>query len=246
MEKAKKSERIIGLDILKIISAIMVVILHYCGYSGNLMIGTAQTSGLFFASNFIEAFSICAVNVFVIITCYINVTSGKTDLKEGVGKAVHLWVQTIVITVPIAIILLAFGISELNSGIISSVFPFSAKAYWFITTFICFNLFLPLLNRSVAALSDRSLRYLAAVLVLICSVIPTFFEIFGWNEVQNGYSLIWFVTLYYCTAALLRLDFLKKIPTWLHACIYFFSSLIIFFSVVLLEKIGGGGYTCRE
>lgn len=36
---AKK--RIVGMDILKILSAIMIVVLHYNGYSGNLMIAEA-------------------------------------------------------------------------------------------------------------------------------------------------------------------------------------------------------------
>lgn len=234
-----KKERIVGFDILKILASIMIVVLHYNQYSKNLMIETAQSRGLFLSSNLIEAFCICGVNLFVIITCYNSIKAEKTNLKEGLSKAIFIWVQTIITTIPLAIVLLAFGFAKLDFNMILCLFPFSARAYWFVTKFICFSLILPLLNRSVKILSNQSLKYLALLLIAFYCVLPTFFEIFGWNEVRDGYTLVWFITLYYFTAWLIRCDIIKKIPTWINGCGYVLSSLLIFLSVIVLEKIDG-------
>ena len=64
----ENSKRAVGLDILKTVAAIMIIVLHYNGYSGNLMPSTVSNYGLFVISNLMESFCICGVNVFVIIS----------------------------------------------------------------------------------------------------------------------------------------------------------------------------------
>lgn len=231
-------KRAVGLDILKTIAALMIITLHYVGYSGNLPVGGASTYSLFSTANLIEAFCICGVNVFVIISCYISINSMKTDISGGIKRFISVWTQTIVVTIPLAIILLLTGITKFSvKDILSSVLPFSTRAYWFITTFMCFSLLLPFLNRSVKALSVSALLYLSCALVVIFCVIPTFFELFGWNDVQHGYSLAWFITLYYCTAFLVKSELYKKAPAWCYAVGYFVCSILLWVSVVVIGSI---------
>ena len=235
-----KKQRLVGLDILKILSAIMIVVLHFNGYSGNLLIKSAQTRELFITANLLEAFCICSVNVFVIISCYISIKATKVSVEDGIYSAFFVWVQTICVTVPLAVILLVVGVAEFSfSDLLRSVLPFSTRTYWFITTFVCFRLLLPLLNRSVNAMHSRSLLYLSVVLVLVYSAIPTVFEIFGWQDVQHGYSLVWFITLYYCTAFLVKSNLIKRIPVWISSGAYVISSFLIFLSVLVIWKVGG-------
>ena len=232
-------KRAVSLDILKTIAALMIIVLHYIGYSGNLPVGAASSFGLFATANLVEAFCICGVNVFVIISCYISIRSMKTDIPGGIKRFISVWTQTIIVTIPLAIILLLTGIAKFSvKDVLSSILPFSTRAYWFITTFMCFSLLLPFLNRSVKALSVRSLLYISCALVGIFCVIPTFFELFGWNDVQHGYSLAWFVTLYYCTAFLVKSELHKKVPTWFYAVGYFVCSLLLWASVLVIGRIG--------
>ena len=235
----KNGKRSVSLDILKTIAALMIITLHYVGYSGNLPVGAAPNYGLFAAANLMEAFCICGVNVFVIISCYISLNAMKTDIQSGIKRSVTVWVQTIVITIPLAALLLLTGIAKFSvKDVLSSVLPFSTRAYWFITTFVCFCLLLPFLNRSVKALSVKALSYLACALAAIFCVIPTFFELFGWNDVQHGYSLAWFVTLYYCTAFLVKSELYKKLPTWVYGAGYLVCSLLLWASVLVIGRIG--------
>lgn len=239
MKTYMKKERIVGIDILKVVAAIMIVALHYCGYSDNLMAATAKSRELFYAANLLEAFCICGVNVFVIITCYIGINSNKTEIKSGILKATSVWAQTILITVPLAVVLLGLGIVDIHFGALRCFLPFSARSYWFVSTFICFSMILPLLNKSIQFLDNRTLTYLTLFLVTTYSVLPTFFEIFDWTEVDRGYTLVWFVTLYYCTAWILKSQLYKKISSRLSNCTYVACSLIVFASVVIIEKILG-------
>ena len=43
-------KRAVNLDFLKMIAAIMIIVLHYNGYSGNLMVSTASNRTLFCCS----------------------------------------------------------------------------------------------------------------------------------------------------------------------------------------------------
>lgn len=217
----------------------MIIVLHYVGYSGNLMPSTASSYSLFAIANLMEAFCICGVNIFVIISCYISIRSMKTDLQGGVKRFVSVWVQTIIVTVPLAVILLLSGIAKFSvKDVLSSILPFSTRAYWFITTFMCFSLLLPLLNRSVKALPVPSLLYISCVLVAVFCVIPTFFELFGWKDVQHGYSLAWFITLYYCTAFLVKSEWYKKVSVWVYVAGYLVCSILLWASVLVIGSIG--------
>lgn len=217
----------------------MIVALHYLGYSNNLMIATAQNRGFFLISNLLKSFCICGVNVFVIITSYISINSNRTLVKDGLSRSLNVWVQTALVTIPLAVIILLTGLVDFNFSAIRCFLPFTAKAYWFVTTFICFSMILPLLNRIRLFIDVRTLTYLTLSLIVIYSVFGTLFEIFTWKEVQHGYTLIWFVTLYFCTAWILKFEFHKRIPTWFSGCSYLFCSLVIFSSVVLIEALGG-------
>ena len=124
-----KKQRLAGLDVLKIISAIMIVMLHYLGYSDNLLIKSAQSRELFIAANLLEAFCICGVNVFVIISCYISIKANKTSIKSGISRAVSVWVQTICITIPLAAILLVTGIAKFSFGDILHMHPMLKTIY---------------------------------------------------------------------------------------------------------------------
>ncbi len=241
MEATKQRNQ--GIDILKILSAFMIVLLHYLGYSDNLRSATASSQSLFYISNLIEAFCICGVNVFVIVSCYINIRSMKTEASSGLGRALHAWTQTIFITIPLGIILLITRLADFAiSDVAQSVFPFSARAYWFVSAFICFSLLVPFLNRIIAKIEVRSLAAITAILVVVYSFIPTLFGFFGWKEVQNGYSLAWFVTLYFCTALLIKSKFEEKLSCRVSMLIYLLSSLTVFASVVVLQKFGVGVY----
>lgn len=217
----------------------MIIVLHYNGYSGNLLLSTAANHSLFAVANLLESFCICGVNVFVIVSCYLSIKSMKTDIESGIKRFVSVWDQTIIVTVPLALILLAIGMAKFSvKDVLSSVLPFSTRAYWFITTFMCFSLLLPFLNRSVKALSVSSLLYISCALIFIFCVNPTFFELFGWNDVQHGYSLAWFVTLYYCTAFFVKSQWYQKVPAWAFGVGYAICSFLLWASVLVIGRIG--------
>ena len=72
-----------GIDILKIVSMISVIVLHY----NNRGIGQAFAYVPLFSTKsyvlfFLQSFCICAVNVFALITGYFMCNAQKADLKK--------------------------------------------------------------------------------------------------------------------------------------------------------------------
>lgn len=236
------SNRHSGMDLLRILSSLMIVMLHYAGYSGNLLIATAVSRNMFITANVLEALCICGVNTFVIATCYNNILSAHTEIKSGVKRLVKLWVQTVMITIPVCVLLLALGITNASmTSIIQSILPITTRAYWFVTAFAGLSLLLPLLNRVVLTASTSVLAVTAGILMLMYSIIPTFCEYFGWIEVQHGYSLAWFVTLYFCTAVYVKIEKNIAIPHCAGIAGHFLMSAMLFASVIILESLLRGG-----
>lgn len=231
-----------GMDLLRILSTNMIVILHFVGYSDNLLIATAASKNIFITANALETLCICGVNTFVIATCYNNIHSAHTEIKSGVKRLTKLWAQTVVITIPLCILLLAFGNTEASmTSILQSILPITTRGYWFISTFAGLCLLLPLLNRVVINASTPILVLTAGILMLIYSIVPTFFEYFGWLEVQHGYSLVWFITLYFCTAVFIRLEKNISIKKRVGIIGYLLMSAVIFASVITLDWLTRGG-----
>lgn len=247
-EKDYITNRHSGMDLLRILSTMMIVLLHFAGYSGNLLIATATNRNMFIATNVLEALCICGVNIFVIVACYNNIHMARIEIKSGVKRLSKLWAQTVMITIPVCVLLLALGVTDVPmTSILQSILPITTRGYWFVTTFAGLCLLFPLLNRVVIHANTSMLAVTAGILMLIYSIIPTLCEYFGWVEVQHGYSLVWFITLYFCTAVYVRLEESISIPKCVGLVGYFLMSAVIFSSVIVLELLTRGrGSTGNE
>lgn len=237
-----------GMDLLRILSAMMIVALHFCGYSENLLIATASSRGLFVSANIIEALCICGVNIFVMVACYNNIHSAHTEINNGIKRLSKLWVQTIMVTIPLGVVLFTFFARDASIiSVLQSIIPITTRGYWFITAFAGLCLLFPLLNRVSANASNSTLAAIAGVLLLVYSAIPTFCELFGFVEVQHGYSLVWFVTIYFCIAVYVRFEKKIALPKFIGFVGYISMSAVIAGSVVMLERIlRGGNFTGNE
>jgi hypothetical protein len=83
-------------------------------------------------------------------------------------------------------------------------FPF-AGPYWYINAYFALMMLMPVLNRGLAACSDKSLLVLSASLFVFTSVFPAFGLESAELSVAGGYSAVWLVVCYIYGCVIRRL-----------------------------------------
>lgn len=187
-------------EILRVLAMLMVITLHYLS-KGGLLANTALqdnslTNWLFWT---LEAFSVSAVNVYVLISGYFLV-----DKKFKLGKLAELWCQVFFYSVVVAMVLMLTGIVDFHNymdlfQIQFFVFPVINGHYWFATAYIMLYLFAPFLGAGVNKLNQRQHGTLILLLITIFSVAKTFIP-FELALDDKGYSVVWFLCLFLIAA----------------------------------------------
>ena len=221
-------KRNLSLDILKILSMIMVIILHTKTY-GLRDATLAPYSSVYWVVLIFYIFSLVAVNCFVLISGYF-ISTLKADNK----KLFKLWIQTLIFSVGIYFVFWlqspenpVFGIGQL----LCQLFPIMSNQYWFFTCYFILMLLTPFINKFINSLEQKDFKKLLFVLLSVFMVIPTL-NIFGDNfDSSKGYSATWFIVLY-CVGAYIRRFPLPKKP---YGVFYIAISLVSVFINALLE-----------
>ena len=188
------AERKYNLDLLRILSMIFVVCLHYLGVGGgyyNILDGDlSKITVNFVSASLLEALAIVGVNCFVLISGYFLITSSFKP-----KKILDLWFNTIFYTVILFIIYVALFGFGLNAAIKSAA-PILMSTYWFITVYIALYLVSPFINKLCENITQKQHLTLIAILVGIFSVWKSIMPIASTIDDRKGYSLTWFIVLY--------------------------------------------------
>ena len=136
---------------------------------------------------FLEAFTICAVNLFFLLTGYFA-TDNHIDLKR-IGK---IWGKTIFYSVSIYLIAFACGRDSFSvKKFISYLCPVMFKKYWFMQVYIVLSLLSPYIIRMLNTLTKVEHQWLIGVLVLFFSLHQTFIPVGYTLDQTQGYGIIW-------------------------------------------------------
>lgn len=185
-----KKDRNYGIDLLKMLSMFMVVLLHILGYS-QLQNSAEQTDKISYLSVCFLAFSACcAVNLFSMVTGYL-----VSEKKFKYRKIIPLWLQVIFYSIGIMLVFILAGSSVLPKTMLKLIFPISARVYWYATSYFCLFFFIPFLNILIKSLSKKQFTILIITIFVFFSVVPTItaadtFNVFG------GYSPLWLSCMY--------------------------------------------------
>ena len=179
-----------NIDLLRIVSMLMIVILHALGKS--CVLDEVEPFTLnYYLAYFFEGISYLGVNVFILISGYF---ADRSVFRSK--KIVLLVLEVFFYSVVIYAIMLITGNVKFSLTDLPYVFlPVLSRNYWYITVYFCFYLLSPFLGAN--SLSNRVLNRLLILLFILFSVIPTTFFFVDTFDLNNGYSLLWFVFLYY-------------------------------------------------
>ncbi len=233
-EQLKK--RNYGIDLLRLVSMFMVIILHVLGQGGILANSPSLTfRGEFFWS--IEIMCYCAVNIFAIISGYVGLRA-KHKYHSLISVTLELIFYAIVITIIDLIVLLSTKSEITAIRVLSNLFP-SVGSMWYFSAYFCLFFFMPLLNAIVETVDRNTLKKVAVFIFIVFCCCTQFIS--RVTSLGGGYTVIWLAILYVLGAYMAKYDFLHNLSIKKSLIGYFLCVAITVLCRVIMGNIYPSG-----
>lgn len=236
----EKSDRNYGIDLLKVLLAIMVITIHInANGTGQVLIQATETPWKWIAM-VVTILCYPAVNTYILITGYYSYDTHK-NVKTVIKSLSLLWLSAVFFSLIgyLTSVIVFNGQFQLIE-LIKRFFPILRGVWWFYTVYFALMLLSPYINKMIDNLSEVDHKILLAILIVMQSVLPIFVDWKGQLGTNYGYSLIWFITLYISGAYLRKgstlLDEKKKVK--FGGIVYLTSSMIICILPKILYCVG--------
>lgn len=223
-------KRIVSIELLRILAMMMVVMLHYLSKGGLLTPLTEEFTAGAYVAWLLEAFSIVAVNVYMLISGYFLVESGFKP-----GRLAELICQVLFYSLLIPPVLMALEILDPGQltvyQLLQCLFPNQMVHYWFITAYITMYLFAPVLAAGARHMSQRQLRNTILLLLLFFSVSKSVLPV--QLEMDNqGYDGLWFMCVF-LVAAYMRLYGIPFFQKGKRAVLCYLGSCLLIYGLAM-------------
>ena len=194
IQTSKKNNRQTGFELLRIISMLMIIAMHYMTKGMKIEKLSADNSVTNIIYWIIYAFCLSSVNAYVFISGYF-----APDSKWSLKKLIRLWAQVLCYSILVPLILSAFGVFDLKGADLSlkqQIFlPVTYEHYWFATAYIMLYLIVPVLNAAISKLEKNNYRaLLLALIAVFCGFKSINPYLIPWDKYGN--DMIWFIILY--------------------------------------------------
>ena len=194
MKKAE-DKRIIGLDLLRVLSMMGIIGLHVIN-NGGLIKNADIHSFSYYVVLAILVLAFTSVNIFGILSGYLNVTK-KQNKHE---RIIELLLIVLFYCLIIPSIFFGFNLFDVRNTssikeIIYDYFPILAGNYWYITCYVFLFFMIPYINSFVNSLAKKTYKKLLITLFVLLSILPNILltDLF---RIQGGYSPFWLIYCY--------------------------------------------------
>ena len=190
-----------GVDLLKIISMMFIIVLHILSHGGvlNSSMKLPQHTTVWL----IEMLCVCGVNCFALTSGFVGYR--KQDQKIKFSNLITLWIQVIFYSFGITLFFFIFTEHDIEySTLIKSILPLTFGSYWYFSAYVGMFMLMPFLNIIVNKMERKDF-----VKAVICCLL--LFSVYGvvvsrYNDpfkINNGYSMVW-LSFMYCLGAFIR------------------------------------------
>ena len=227
----RNTDRIIGIDILRIVAMAMIVILH-CFNVGGILSGVNKESFNYYFYYFIFICVFCGVNLYALTTGYLCVCS-----RHKFSRIINLWIEVIFWSIIIATIF--FVLPQYHVSLwdyIFSFFPLLSNRYWYFTAYFLLFVFMPLINAGIKNITKTQYKTLLIALFIICSIFQCIGSVIGYFSLDvyfenSGLSFVW-IFIMYLFGAYIRIYGIK-IKRNICILLYFVFSLCTLITIVM-------------
>ncbi len=232
-----------SIDLLRIISMLMIVILHIIGLGGVYKIAIENSSIShynlikYFVVYGLDAVCYCAVDCFGIISGFVGIES-----NNKYNSFFKLWTIVEFYSIFLSIIPLLLSLIKYNElSLLKMFFPIICGNYWYFTAYFVLGLLIPYINILLKNLDKRKFKFLIILITLLFSVISIKSDCF---KIDKGYHCLWLISLYFIGAYIrlhgIHIQKINKI-----FLIFLFSLSVIIVFVIHCSQflfIGGRNY----
>lgn len=200
----QKTERNGGIDLLKVLLAIMVITIHInANGTGQVLLHVTESPWRQIVA-IMTVLCYPAVNTYILITGYYSYTAHKNS--HSVIKSLSLlWLSAMFFSiVGYFVSIVGFNAQFQMLELLKRFFPVIRGVWWFYTVYFALMLISPFLNKMIDSMLVGEHKLLLFILILLLSVFPVFVDWKGQLGSNYGYSLIWFIALYLVGAYLKR------------------------------------------
>lgn len=234
----KTTQRDYGIDLLRIISMLMVPIVHVIG-QGGILAAAVPFSIQYESAWMLMSFVLVAVNCFILITGYVYY--GK---ETKYYRLATLWIEVLFYSIIILLLFYFmfpadFGLESIWKNLIPTFYTQGQfSRYWFFTAYVGMFLISPFVNIALKHFDKKQDLAAFLSLFIIFSLLPTILNQDMAFNLNEGYSVLWFVVLYYTGGLLHKYEIFKKIKSNKWLLIYIVCSLISWSIIYISESLG--------
>ncbi len=183
-----------NMELLRIVTMLMVTVLHALGKGGLLQPVTAELPFGGWVTWFLECLSVCAVNVFMLLSGYYIVHA-----KWKLGRFFGIVFQTVFYSAIPYFLWLALGkVPVEERGIynyLQAVLPVHMEVYWFITAYALLYLMAPVITAGINALEEKQLRIVILCLLTYECIFKTVLPVMLTTDTR-GYKFDWYLIMF--------------------------------------------------
>lgn len=184
-------ERHFGIDMLRILAMIMIVLVHTLGHGGlldNVKIGTGEYA----VSWLLEVTAFCAVNLYGLISGFVGIHS---NFKYK--SLIKFWLQVFFYSILITLLFYIFCPETVTGEVVvNSLFPIIRTQYWYISSYFGMAFFLPYINSALSRCPKPIALKLFLTILVVYVTIPCLFGHSDPFSFNYGFSTIWLTLLY--------------------------------------------------
>ena len=192
-----KSKRETNYELLRIVSMVMITVLHYMSHGGMLTSwheGAAAMTAPNATAWALEAVCLPGMSCFIMLSGYFL----KPE-KWRASRIVELILQCLFysLTIPlIAVLTGAVSVSDIDRyDILNWCFPIGSECWWFMSSYIILYALSPLLSAGAEKMSRTNLRWLILCMVFFESIEKTILPVVLPTD-RFGYDPLWMVTMF--------------------------------------------------
>ena len=226
MNVLKATQRDYGIDLLRIISMLMVPMVHVIG-QGGILTAAAPFSMQYESAWMLMSFLLVAVNCFILITGYVYY--GK---QTRYYRLATLWIEVLFYSIIIMVIIYFmfpadFSLESVWKGILPTFYTNGQfSRYWFFTAYAGMFLISPFINMALEHFDKKQDLAVFLSLFVAFSLLPTVLSQDMAFNLNQGYSVLWFVVLYYTGGLLNKYEIFKKLKSGKWLLIYIVCCLM--------------------
>lgn len=224
-------KREVGIDLLRLLSMFMVVLLHVLGHGGILSHAVTGTVN-YNVAWLMEIAAYCAANVFAMITGYLMIQS-----KFKGERLFGVWFQTFFYSFGISLVFFILDpLSIGKTGLLLSLFPIMTNTYWYVTSYVGLFFFIPILNTAIKILSKRQ----AITGLLLVIVLFTLVPMISGNDLfalGSGYSTLWLILMYAVGAVIQQWALFSTQKKRFALALYGVSVAIVFTKIMVIDVL---------